>query len=131
MFSSSLLIAHIYLCSGMREYRLLISETANKFEFLDLAVAWEALLGFDSLIFILTLLKTYRARPRHNFMLQKRINIVSLVLRDGKSIMDPYMTYNSFWAALIHRCYLLCVSGLQRPENINLTLTRLVEVSWF
>ncbi|KIM74113.1 hypothetical protein PILCRDRAFT_828522 [Piloderma croceum F 1598] len=50
---------------------------------IHLAVAWEALLGFDSLIFILTLLKTYRVRPRHDFILPKRINIVSLVLRDG------------------------------------------------
>jgi hypothetical protein len=69
-------------------------------EFLDLAVAWEALLGFDSLIFILTLLKTYRVRPRHHFMLQKRINIVSLVLRDGGSIMNPCMTYNLFFELL-------------------------------
>jgi len=48
-----------------------------------LAVAWEALLIFDSMVFVLTLHKTYKMRPRHDFTPLRRINIVSLVLRDG------------------------------------------------
>ena len=55
-------------------------------EILDIAVAWEALLLFDSLVFVLTLLKTYKMRPRHDFTPLGRINIVSLVLRDGMSV---------------------------------------------
>ncbi|KIM84273.1 hypothetical protein PILCRDRAFT_818609 [Piloderma croceum F 1598] len=50
---------------------------------LHLAAAWEALLAFDSLIFVLTVLKTYKGRHRHHFISMRRINIVSLVLRDG------------------------------------------------
>jgi hypothetical protein len=56
----------------------------------DFATAWEALLAFDSLIFILTVLKTYKGRHRHNFILVKRITIVSLVLRDGVSVDEPF-----------------------------------------
>ena len=55
----------------------------------DLAAAWEALLAFDSLIFILTVIKTYKGGHRHNFLSVKRINIVSLVLRDGVSFDEP------------------------------------------
>ena len=51
-----------------------------------MAAAWEALLAFDSLVFILTVLKTYQARPRHHFIPLRCTNIVSLVLRDGTSV---------------------------------------------
>ena len=51
-----------------------------------MAVPWEALLAFDSLVFILTILKTYQARPRHHFIPPRRTKIVSLVLRDGTSV---------------------------------------------
>jgi len=47
------------------------------------AAAWEGLLLFDSLVFILTILKTYRGRNRHHFISSRRFDIVSLVLRDG------------------------------------------------
>jgi len=50
---------------------------------IHIAVAWEGLLIFDSLIFILTVLKTYNGRRRHHLITLRRINIVSLVLRDG------------------------------------------------
>ena len=55
----------------------------------DIAVAWEGLLIFDSLIFILTVLKTYNGRRRHHLITLRGINIVSLVLRDGASIDEP------------------------------------------
>jgi len=47
------------------------------------AVAWEGLLLFDSMIFVLTILQTYRGRHRHHFISSGRFDIVSLVLRDG------------------------------------------------
>jgi len=50
---------------------------------IHIAVAWEALFVYDSLVLVLTLLKTYNARHRHNFTSTGRTNIVSLVLRDG------------------------------------------------
>jgi hypothetical protein len=56
----------------------------------DFATAWEALLVFDSLIFILMVLKTYKGRHRRNFISVKRINIVSLILRDGASVDEPF-----------------------------------------
>ena len=52
----------------------------------DIAVAWEALFAYDSLVIVLTILKTYKARPRHDFVLTGPTNIVSLVLRDGVCI---------------------------------------------
>jgi len=50
---------------------------------IHIAVAWESLLVFDSFIFILTILKTYKGRRRHHLISLRRINIVSLILRDG------------------------------------------------
>ena len=48
---------------------------------LDIAGAWEALLVFDILIFILTIAKTYRnwCKP----IVAGRISLYSLILRDG------------------------------------------------
>jgi len=50
---------------------------------LHIAVAWEGLLVFDSLVFILTVLQTCKGRRRHHLISLRRIDIVSLVLRDG------------------------------------------------
>jgi len=52
-------------------------------------MAWESLLAFDSLVFVLTLIKTYNGRLRHDFTLLRRVNIVSLVLRDGMLSEEP------------------------------------------
>jgi len=50
---------------------------------IHIAVAWEALFVYDTLVVALTLRKTYNARPQHNFTSIRRIDIISLVLRDG------------------------------------------------
>jgi len=102
----------------------------------DLAAAWEALLAFDSLIFILTVLKTYKGRHRHRFISMRRINIVSLVLRDGVSANEPLhccetdlkyfhclgATYYGWvhcgsFAKNSHRWHLLKCHGLSEPRK--------------
>ena len=96
----------------------------------DFAAAWEALLAFDSLIFILTVLKTYKGRHRHYFIPVKRINIVSLVLRDGVSI-DESLRFcetdlsNFNWQVLSIIC-----EHLADHWGVILMLIKLAKASW-
>lgn len=52
---------------------------------LDIAVAWEALFAFDAMIFILTILKTYKERVGNKLV--GRLNLISLMFRDGESLL--------------------------------------------
>ncbi|KAI0689558.1 hypothetical protein BC835DRAFT_249847 [Cytidiella melzeri] len=54
---------------------------SSKTSAIHIAVAWEALFVFDAMIFSLTLLKTYKERLKYS--LTKRLDIVSLMVRDG------------------------------------------------
>ena len=47
-------------------------------------MAWEALFAYDSLIFFLTVYKTYRERTRNNVAVFN--NLVELIWRDGKQV---------------------------------------------
>lgn len=49
-----------------------------------LAVAWESLFAFDTLVFILTLVKTFKNRRQHERGAPGGSPIVRLVLRDGR-----------------------------------------------
>ncbi|KAI0342270.1 hypothetical protein BDW22DRAFT_1345436 [Trametopsis cervina] len=62
---------------GYHWWRDVSSRHRNK----HIAVAWEALFTFDSLIFILTLAKTYKERANYDFT--GRANLVNLIVRDG------------------------------------------------
>ncbi|KAI0342269.1 hypothetical protein BDW22DRAFT_178335 [Trametopsis cervina] len=55
--------------------------SSSKETAIHIAVAWEALFTFDSLIFILIAAKTYKERNSHGFT--GRANLVSLIVRDG------------------------------------------------
>ena len=84
----------------------------------DIAVAWEGLLVFDSLVFILTVLQTCKGRRRHHLISLRRIDIVSLVLRDGASVHGAsYFCKTDFEVLFIHRRYLLCVCALQLVDE--------------
>ncbi|KAF9240446.1 hypothetical protein BU15DRAFT_45727, partial [Melanogaster broomeanus] len=49
-----------------------------------LAVPWEGLLIFDSMVFLLTLRKTYKTGLRSGlFSLDRKLNIMALICRDG------------------------------------------------
>lgn len=71
---------------------------------LDLAASWEALFTYDTLLFVLTVSKTWRARHRR-LLTRTSIPIVSLVLRDGMSKYDPnirdlnsiFLTYQALY----------------------------------
>ncbi len=53
---------------------------------LDIAVAWEALFAYDILIFSLTLFKTYRERSYYRPGQWQKLDLIGLIVRDGKSI---------------------------------------------
>ena len=40
------------------------------------------------MVFVLTILKTYRGRHRHHFTSSRRFDIISLVLRDGTFVIE-------------------------------------------
>jgi len=50
---------------------------------LDLAVTWEGFFLYDSIVFCLTLFKTYKTRYRFT-VAQTSVPILTLMLRDGK-----------------------------------------------
>ncbi|KAI0089518.1 hypothetical protein BDY19DRAFT_108365 [Irpex rosettiformis] len=54
---------------------------SSKTSSIHIAVAWEALFTFDAMIFVLTLLKTYKERASHRLV--RPSDLVSLVFRDG------------------------------------------------
>jgi len=61
-----------------------------------LAVAWECLFVYDSLLFILTVRKTFTARHRHELGgLATSVPILSLILRDG-AIYFAVMAFANF-----------------------------------
>jgi len=70
--------------SGIRKYIWFFDDQLFTQRSLDLAVAWEGLFLYDSILFGLTLFKTYKERHRHN-MAQVSVPILTLILRDGKS----------------------------------------------
>jgi len=85
---------------------------------IHIAVAWEALFVYDSLVVALTLLKTYNARSQHNFTSMRRINIMSLVLRDG-AIYYAAMAMANLANLLTFYLADVCSLNIVDPPNIN------------
>jgi len=54
---------------------------SSKTSAIHIAVAWEALFTFDSVIFLLTVFKTYKERVNHG--LNRQMSLISLFFRDG------------------------------------------------
>ena len=84
-------------------------------------MAWEALFSFDLMIFILTLRRTYQQRQSIEYPFQERINLVTLIFRDGKSV-SPLKTFASHLTVIInYRRKLLRVSvqtAADRPGHL-------------
>lgn len=83
--------------------------------FIGLAGAWEALFVYDSILFGLTMAKTWKGR--HEFaIIRASVPIISLIFRDGKfHDLNHFATMLTF----TYRCYLFCVSYLSSWRCVN------------
>ena len=73
----------------------------------DYAAAWEANFVYDTIIFILTVAKTWQ---RRRGISGDRLSPAQLIFRDGRPCLLSPSLYLGLLTCFIHRCFILCVS---------------------